>query len=392
MTLLPAPSVLVADDQADVRTSLHLALKCAGFDAHMADSPEAVLAAVARRRYDVVLMDLNYTRDTTSGGEGLDLLPRLKALDQDLPVVAMTAWATLDLAVEAMRRGAGDFVLKPWDNATLVKTVREQVDARRQSNDRNAVRALEVRDQAGARRVQSRLLPQNLPRLATLECAAECAEAGAVGGDGYDFIDLGSGQFAVVLADVSGKGMPGAILWAHLQATIRSRIVEMSGDLVALMRMVNRLFFAATAPEHFATMFLGVYEEKLRVLHYVNCGHNAPLLLRANGDCEQLPSTAPALGMMERWTAQVGEVELRASDTLLVYSDGVTEARQTAFSGDEDEFGEARLTASVLRHRGLALSDLPSALLAEVEAFAGGEPQDDRTIVALRGRPEPPLI
>ena len=94
MTALSAlPSVLVADDQPDVRTSLHLALKCAGFDAQMADSPEAVLTAIALRQYDVVLMDLNYTRDTTSGGEGLDLLPRIKAIDHDLPVVAMTAWA-----------------------------------------------------------------------------------------------------------------------------------------------------------------------------------------------------------------------------------------------------------------------------------------------------------
>jgi sigma-B regulation protein RsbU (phosphoserine phosphatase) len=212
-----------------------------------------------------------------------------------------------------------------------------------------------------------------------------------VGGDGYDFIDLGSGRLAVVLADVSGKGTPGAILWAHLQATIRSRIAEMSGDLAALMRMVNRLFFAATAPEHFATMFLGVYDDRTRVLRYVNCGHNAPLLVRADGGREGLPSTAPALGLMERWTADVGEVSLRPSDTLVVYSDGVSEARRFAGPGQEDEFGEARLAACLDRHRGLTLSDLPSALLSEVEAFAGGEPQDDRTVVVLRGRPQPPI-
>ena len=129
---MSALSVLVADDQPDIRTSLHLALKCAGFDAQMADSPEAVLAAVSRLQYDVVLMDLNYSKDTTSGGEGLDLLPQIKALDGDLPVVAMTAWATIELAIEAMRRGAGDFVLKPWDNATLVKTVSAQAMIRRE--------------------------------------------------------------------------------------------------------------------------------------------------------------------------------------------------------------------------------------------------------------------
>jgi|CXWL01.1.fsa_nt_gi sigma-B regulation protein RsbU (phosphoserine phosphatase) len=386
MNSAAAVSVLVADDQADIRTSLHLALKCAGFDAQMADSPEAVLTAVARQQFDVVLMDLNYTRDTTSGGEGLDLLPRLKSLDHDLPVVAMTAWATIDLAIEAMRRGAGDFVLKPWDNATLVRTVQAQAQIRRDRNGRNAQRALEVRDMDGARRVQSRLLPQSVPTLETLECAAACSEAGAVGGDGYDFVDLGGGSVAVVLADVSGKGMPGAILWANLQATLRSQTVALAGDLPGFMATVNRLFFAATSPEHFATLFLGIYDDATRRLRYVNCGHNAPLLARADGGFDQLNSTAPALGLMEKWTACEREVELREGDTLLIYSDGVTEARRENDATGDEEFGDARLTASLCQHARRPLADLPGAILEDVKAFAGPEPQDDRTLVALRGR------
>ncbi len=385
--IFDAPSVLVADDQPDIRTSLQLALKCAGFDAHMADSPEAVLAAVAVRRYDVLLMDLNYARDTTSGSEGLDLLPRLKALDPGLPVVAMTAWATIDLAVEAMRRGAGDFVLKPWDNAALIKVVDRQAQARREGNERSAARAQEARDQDVARRVQTRLRPQNLPSLPTLACAAQCSAAGAVGGDGYDFIDLGRGRLAVVLADVSGKGTPGAILWASLQATLRGQATSMADDLPGLLQTVNRLFFAATAPEHFATLFLGVYDDATRGLRYVNCGHNAPLLVRSNGDCDQLTSTAPALGLMESWMAQQSEVELRPGDTLLIYSDGLTEATPEAASCGDQEFGENRLVASVRRRRGRPVTDLPEALLADVEAFAGLKPQDDRTVVALRARP-----
>ncbi len=390
MTTSGLPAVLVADDQPDVRTSLHLALKCAGFDAQMADSPEAVLSAIARRQYDVVLMDLNYTRDTTSGGEGLDLLPRIKALDGDLPVVAMTAWATIDIAVEAMRRGAGDFVLKPWDNATLVRTVRAQAQIRRDRNGRKAARALQARDLDGARRVQSRLQPQSLPRLSTLECAAQCVEAGAVGGDGYDFIDLGSGRMMVALGDVSGKGMPGAILWAHLQATLRAQAAVLADDLPRLVEVANRLFFAATAPEHFATLFLGVYDDATRRLRYVSCGHNPPLLVRAQGGVEALASTAPALGLIEKWTVGEEAIELRAGDTLLIYSDGVTEARCLRPSdpaGDGSEFGEARLQESLLSLRHEPLADLPARLLGEVEAFAGPEPQDDRTVVALRARP-----
>lgn len=386
MNSAAAVSVLVADDQADIRTSLHLALKCAGFDAQMADSPEAVLTAVARQQFDVVLMDLNYTRDTTSGGEGLDLLPRLKSLDHDLPVVAMTAWATIDLAIEAMRRGAGDFVLKPWDNATLVRTVQAQAQVRRDRNGRNARRALEVRDLDGARRVQSRLLPQSVPTLETLECAAACSEAGAVGGDGYDFVDLGEGNVAIVLADVSGKGMPGAILWANLQATLRSQTAALAGDLPGFMATVNRLFFAATSPEHFATLFLGIYDDASRSLRYVNCGHNAPLLARADGGFDQLNSTAPALGLMEKWTARERSVELREGDTLLIYSDGVTEARREGEATGDEEFGDARLAASLCQHARQPLAGLPASILEDVKAFAGPEPQDDRTLVALRGR------
>jgi sigma-B regulation protein RsbU (phosphoserine phosphatase) len=235
--------------------------------------------------------------------------------------------------------------------------------------------------------VQSRLRPQELPRLAGLECAARCDEAGAVGGDGYDFIDLGRGHMAVVLADVSGKGMPGAILWASLQATLRSQTALMAVDLPGLLETVNRLFFAATAPEHFATLFLGIYDDATRRLRYVNCGHNAPLLARATGECELLSSTAPALGLMEPWTAQPAEVELRPGDTLLVYSDGVTEARglgATDSAVDDGEFGEERLTAALRRHGLTPLADLPARILGEVEAFAGPEPQDDRTVVALR--------
>jgi DNA-binding NtrC family response regulator len=122
------PCILVADDQADVREALRLLLKGEGIACETAATPAGALAAAEKRGFDLLLVDLNYTRDTTSGEEGLDLLSRLRALDPTLPVVVMTAWGSIDLAVEAMRRGARDFVQKPWDNARLLATVRTQVD------------------------------------------------------------------------------------------------------------------------------------------------------------------------------------------------------------------------------------------------------------------------
>src|SRR4051794_15287455 len=127
----PRPRVLIADDQREVREALRLMLKAEGFETETAASPAEILQAVATRDFDAVLMDLNYTRDTTSGREGLELMDRLRAVDGSLPLVVMTAWASVDVAVEAMRRGARDFVEKPWDNARLLAILRNQIDLHR---------------------------------------------------------------------------------------------------------------------------------------------------------------------------------------------------------------------------------------------------------------------
>lgn len=122
------PRILIADDQADVLAALSLLLKGERFQIESASSPEGVLRAIDTHELDVVLIDLNYARDTTSGSEGLDLLSRIRAADPTLPVVVMTAWGSVDLAVEAMRRGARDFIQKPWDNARLLAVLRTQVE------------------------------------------------------------------------------------------------------------------------------------------------------------------------------------------------------------------------------------------------------------------------
>ena len=125
------PRVLVADDQPDVLEALRLLLKGEGYKTEAVSSPSDVLAAIKAREFDLLLIDLNYTRDTTSGQEGLDLLSRIQALDSGLPVVVMTAWGSVEVAVEAMRRGARDFVQKPWENARLLSILRTQIELSR---------------------------------------------------------------------------------------------------------------------------------------------------------------------------------------------------------------------------------------------------------------------
>src|SRR5476651_323540 len=124
------PCILIADDQADVLEALRFLIKGEGYLAEPVNSPAAAINAVESRDFDAVLMDLNYTRDTTSGQEGLELLKRIQNLDTTLPVIVMTAWGSVELAVEAMRRGARDFIQKPWDNIRLLSIIRTQIDLR----------------------------------------------------------------------------------------------------------------------------------------------------------------------------------------------------------------------------------------------------------------------
>jgi sigma-B regulation protein RsbU (phosphoserine phosphatase) len=149
-----------------------------------------------------------------------------------------------------------------------------------------------------ARQVQSRLLPQRAPAMQTLDYAGICIQARAVGGDYYDFLDLGTGRIALVLADVSGKGMPAALLMAGLQATTRTHCTAGLSDLATTMQRVNQLLYESTAPQHFVTLFVAEYEEATHRLHYVNCGHNPPILLKYNGLVEHLSATASVLGAL----------------------------------------------------------------------------------------------
>src|SRR5579871_3363243 len=122
------PTILIADDQPDVIEALRFLIKGEGYQAESVASPAGILDAIERREFEALLMDLNYQRDTTSGQEGLDLLSRIQSLDNTLPVIVMTAWGSVELAVEAMRRGARDFIQKPWDNARVSAILKTQIE------------------------------------------------------------------------------------------------------------------------------------------------------------------------------------------------------------------------------------------------------------------------
>jgi sigma-B regulation protein RsbU (phosphoserine phosphatase) len=363
--------VLVCDDQPDVREALRLLLKAQGWQAVTAHSPEALLAAARAEAFDLILVDLNYTRDTTSGTEGMDLLGALEKQGNQAPVMVMTAWSSFDLAVEAMRRGACDFIQKPWDNQRLLAAIAKQTES-----DRRRKSELEI-----AAHVQQKLFPSHLRPLATLDYAAHCVAARSVGGDYYDFLDAGEGRVAFVLADVCGKGVPAALLMANLQAWFRSQPQAALNQPVRLLENVNRHFYDSTDADRFATLYFGLYDDRVRMLTYVNCAHCEPLVMRAAGAVERLEATATVVGAFARWVCSEAHVNLRPGDLLAVYSDGVTEA---ANAGGE-EFGEDRLVRLLCDHRENGAGSVVKAVVDSVAAFSGASRFDDVTVMVLKG-------
>jgi serine phosphatase RsbU (regulator of sigma subunit) len=232
-----------------------------------------------------------------------------------------------------------------------------------------------------ARLVQVKLLPQGAPALRTLDCVASCVQARAVGGDYFDYIDLGSNQVALVLADVSGKGISAALLMANLQGDLRAQAARMAEDLTGSMQLVNRLFYECTESGRYATIFVGVYDDATRRLSYVNCGHNPPVLLRG-GTIHRLPATATVLGLFDSWECVADEITLVPDDIFAIYSDGVTEAT----NADKVEFGESGLVRAMLENRHSDVASIVKAIGAAVDQFTEGEVRDDVTLMVARIR------
>jgi phosphoserine phosphatase RsbU/P len=369
------PRILIADDQPDLLDALKLLLKGQGIEYDAVTSPDAAVHALQARVFDLVLMDLNYTGDTTSGREGIDLLARVQAFDPLLPVVVMTGWGSVDLAVESMRRGVRDFVQKPWDNAQLLSTLRQEIEAGRQ---RRRDDAAERRELAEALRIQTRLLPQNVPQIDGWELAVSWQPAAGVGGDCFDTIRFSDTRLALTIADVVGKGIPAALLMSNLQAAVRAFASE-AAEPQALCHQVNRILCGNIAEGRFISFFYCVLDATAGVLTYTNAGHYLPILVRANGSVERLGIGGPVLGVIGEAEYEQASIALGPGDRLVLYTDGLTEARDAA----DEEFGEARLLEAAVAHRACSAPSIQARLTAAVAAFTGGELQDDATLMVL---------
>jgi len=369
----PAPRILVADDQSDILQALALVLDEAGFATDLVGSPGDVLACLQATSYDLLLMDLNYTRDTTSAREGLGLLKDIQQRDPRLPVVVMTGWGTIEVAVEAMRIGARSFIQKPWDDAALIELVRREV-ADGQAGRSHDAHARNDREEA--QRVQRALLPDALPSLAGCDIAARWLPALGVGGDCYDVLRFSDRRFAVAIADVIGKGVPAALLMSNLQAAVRV-YASPDADPAEVCGRVNRLLYRNIAAGKFVTFCYAVVDLDAPAIAFSNAGHNPPIVCHADGTIDRLGPTGLLLGVDERAAYTAGAVRLRSGDRTIWFTDGLVDAR----SPDGDYFGDERLVQMVLDSRALSANALADRLIAEVRRWSPGELEDDLTVL-----------
>ena len=379
------PRTLIADDDADILTALRLLLKNDGYEPETVSSPAAVLEAIERSQFDVVLIDLNYARDTTSGREGIDLISRIQALDPSLPIVVMTAWATVDLAVEAMRRGVRDFVQKPWENPRLLETLRKQVKharARRTFQGRLADTrksdALLRRELVEARELQENLLTNTESSIAGLQLAIEWQPATTVGGDYVAAFNIDNEHAALCVADVVGKSLPAALLMANFQASLKS-LAPLYLAPEDVSTRLNEVLYANIPLHKFVTAFYGVMNIPKRTLAFTNAGHNPPLLVRNDGECVRLEAGGSVLGAFPGALYTQGEVELHHDDRLVLFTDGLTEA--TDASGEQ--FGEERLISLLREHRHRSAEDLKDILFNVIGEFCGNTFSDDAALMVV---------
>jgi catechol 2,3-dioxygenase-like lactoylglutathione lyase family enzyme len=267
------------------------------------------------------------------------------------------------------------FALASFDHTTRELDQRRRAYAERLETERRAAQELEI-----ARQVQMRLFPQRQPAMPGLDYAGVCVQARSVGGDYYDFLDLGQGRVAFALADIAGKGIAAALLMANLQANMRSQMVSAIDQPDRFLASVNRLLFENTAVSSYATLFFAAYDNTTCSVRYANCGHLPGLILRSDGSIDRLDPTGTVIGLFEEWSCSIQESCLGPGDTLALYTDGVTESPNST----GEEFGDERLLDSLRRHSAVGACAMAQAVVQDVAQFSAGDQFDDITLIIAK--------
>jgi len=325
-------------------------------------------------------------REWSKSGVRFQFTPRLKRLKHGMRVRTPNSEDSASSGKESAPIWGGVFTrfkdldgnlfsLVSFDEVTHTVEAQRRAIAEKLESERRAAQELEI-----AKQVQSRLFPRTMPPLKTLEYAGICHQARQVGGDYYDFLDLGGGRVGLVIGDISGKGIAAALLMANLQANVRSQCAIALDQPERLLCAVNQLFCENITDGSFATLFFAEYDDAAGRLRYANCGHLCGLVLREDDSVERLDSTATILGAFKNWECEIAEAQLTPGDTLALYTDGITEP----FNTGGEQFGEERLVTALCRHKELSPQAMLAAVVDEVRQFSPQEQQDDITLIIAK--------
>jgi serine phosphatase RsbU (regulator of sigma subunit) len=392
--------ILVVDDkEANVRL-LDGMLRASGYVCvESTTNPSEVRELHRKNHYSLILLDLQMP-----AMDGFQVMEGLKEIEQDgyLPVLVITAQP--DHKLRALEAGAKDFLSKPFDLAELRARVHNilevrllHLEAKNHSKvledtvreleaSREVVRLKTLEEQkrseqelALAQQTQESLLPRFLPQFENFRIHAFNSPTRYVGGDFYDFLQLSSGEWMGVLADVSGKGMSAALLSSMVLGALSMEFRSGTRPQEVLNR-VNRLLYEKSLPSQFVTLFLFLLNPD-GTGQFINAGHNPAYLFRSTtGEVEELGSDAYALGMFDSATYQSGALHLCKGDILMVYSDGLTDAH----NGQDEMFGEERLLSIIRQEAPSGSHALEQKFLKAIEEFTQGMPQtDDITFVVV---------
>ncbi len=333
----------------------------------VAEDADEALQKIAELRPNLVFLDIQMP-----GKSGLELVA---SLPPPRPrIIFCTAFD--QYAVDAFEHDAVGYLLKPLSRKRLAHAV----DRVRQSMDEPEMLRREV---VVASQAQARLLPHARPAVSSLTVTGTCRPARGVGGDYYDFLPIDDGRLGVVVGDVSGKGLYAGLLMAGLQGRLQTLAPQHGADLAALMEELNGLIYASTDGDKYATLFYSVYDDATRTLNYVNAGHNPPLIVRTDGTLERLEPTGMVIGLMPEAEFTQAARQLGVGDTLVLFTDGVTEAVNL----DGEPFGDSRLEQLVTSGRASRPAELETQIMQAVDRFTGsGQQHDDITVVVAQVR------
>jgi phosphoserine phosphatase RsbU/P len=359
--------VVIEDDPAILR-GLADNLRSESYDVLTSRDGEDGYQLIMERRPDLVILDLMLPRLN-----GYDICRQVRRHGLMTPILMLSAQDQETSRIRGFEVGADDYVTKPFSIRELLGRVRAIL--RRSEGRSDLANQKELDD---ARRIQQGLMPAEIPQFPGLRISGSWRPARITSGDYFDVIKLGNGSVAVCIADVCGKGMPAALLMAGLQATVKA-YASMPIRPSELCERVNRFMCENAASTGFISLFYAVIAPGHKRMIYCNAGHNPPILFNGANCPRRLDQGGGILGVFDHWRYADGEVCLRAGDRLLMYTDGITENRNSA----GEEFGEERLINLLLRGEHLDVDALTAHLMGEASGFSNGSFEDDLTLVAV---------